>query len=520
MQKSFRLLCSIFVFVVSPFFLWASVEPEKDITFDLSSPQNTLLTFDYFTKGENYSPKTASKTLNAKGYSEKEREVLVVRLRQIIDGMGLVVDYETVPNDRKFLDSSSNRYRYVPFKEVQAIYLERLPDGRWLFSEKTVQAITRLHKQVYPLGLDKILEILPKSSKKIIGLAAWQYLALTVMAIVAWLGFRFFLWFVRIILVRSARKMGAIYSVKAIIRKAVYPLGLLFITTLLYLFLPVLQLPPTLLFYLLLTIRVAIPVFIGTSLYYFTDLLSLYLAKQAEKTTNRFDDNAVPLIRRSIKFTIVLICFFFVLSALGVNIAALLTGLSIGGLALALAAQDTIKNLFGSLMIFLDQPFKIGDWIVSEKIDGEVEEIGFRSTRIRTFYDSIIHIPNGNLANMTIDNLGLRRYRRYRTFIHIQYNTPPEKITAFTQGIYQIIMQRADTRKDFTFVELNELGQYSLQVLLFMFFEVPDMVSEMKARAEVNLAIVQLAQELGVKFAMPTQTLHIESLPASQLRQH
>ncbi|MDH5610267.1 MAG: mechanosensitive ion channel family protein, partial [Cyclobacteriaceae bacterium] len=191
----------------------------------------------------------------------------------------------------------------------------------------------------------------------------------------------------------------------------------------------------------------------------------------------------------------------------------LLTGLSIGGLAFALAAQDTIKNFFGSLMIFIDKPFQIGDWITSGDIDGTVEEVGFRSSRVRTFRNSVMYVPNGKMADSLIDNHGLRQYRRFFTQIAITYDTPPELIDGFVEGLRKIVLSHPDTRKDYYNVFLNDLGPSSLNIMFYIFFEVPDWTAELKARHEVLLEIIRFAKQLGVHFAFPTQTLHVENFP-------
>ena len=119
----------------------------------------------------------------------------------------------------------------------------------------------------------------------------------------------------------------------------------------------------------------------------------------------------------------------------------------IGGLALAFAAQDTISNIFGSAMIFIDRPCNIGDWVKVDGQDGTVEEIGFRSTRIRTFANSLLSIPNGRLASMTVDNMGLRGMRRYSTTLGLQYDTPPDKMEKFVEGVRKIVWEHPKTVK-------------------------------------------------------------------------
>jgi MscS family membrane protein len=164
-------------------------------------------------------------------------------------------------------------------------------------------------------------------------------------------------------------------------------------------------------------------------------------------------------------------------------------------------------------MIFLDRPFQVGDWISSDGIDGTVEEVGFRSTLVRTFRNSLTSIPNGRLADHTIDNHGLRVYRRFNTHIAITYDTPPAVITTFVEGLKKIVTDHPDTRKDYFEIHLHEMGSSSLNILFYIFFQVPTWTDELICRHQVLLQVLRLAEALGVRFAFPTQTLHMETFP-------
>ncbi|RAP29813.1 mechanosensitive ion channel family protein, partial [Candidatus Marinamargulisbacteria bacterium SCGC AG-414-C22] len=230
-----------------------------------------------------------------------------------------------------------------------------------------------------------------------------------------------------------------------------------------------------------------------------------------QKTANKFDDILVPLISRVLKLIVLVIGILSLAEILGLPLASLVAGLGIGGLAIAMAAKDTIANIFGSVTVVADRPFNIGDWVKINNVEGSVVGLGFRSTRIRTFYDSVITVPNSNLLTAVVDNLGQRNYRRYKTLLQLTYDTPPEKITAFCEGVRHIIDTQEYTRKDVYHVYLNNMSDSSLDVLLYCFFKVPDWKIELQARESLLLAIVTLAKSIGVDFAFPTRTLHIES---------
>ena len=241
----------------------------------------------------------------------------------------------------------------------------------------------------------------------------------------------------------------------------------------------------------------------------FVDLFCLYLAKKAQESENKFDDILVPLLRKSAKCFVILVGVISIGNALTLDMKGLIAGLGIGGLALALAAKDTISNLFGSLTVILDRPFQIGDWIVvNNKIEGIVEEVGLRSCRIRTFYNSLITIPNGELTNAHIDNYGSRSYRRLSTKIAIEYGTPPEKIEAFCEGIRQLIIGHPHTRKEKYQVWLNDMGASALEVMLYVFWKVPSWSQELEERHRLLMDILRLGKSLEIQFAFPTHTIH------------
>ncbi|NKN32951.1 mechanosensitive ion channel family protein [Marichromatium bheemlicum] len=198
---------------------------------------------------------------------------------------------------------------------------------------------------------------------------------------------------------------------------------------------------------------------------------------------------------------------------IGLPAYSVITGLGVGGLAVALAARETLANLFGSLAIMFDRPFRIGDWIKMGDYEGTVEDIGFRSTRIRTFYDSVLAVPNAYTMNATIDNMGKRDHRRVYTTIDLRYDTPPERIEAFLEGIKGVIRANPATRKDGFHVVVSDLGAHGITVMLYFFLTVPDWATELVERQRVLLEVVRLADRLGVGFAFPTQTLEIDATP-------
>ena len=243
------------------------------------------------------------------------------------------------------------------------------------------------------------------------------------------------------------------------------------------------------------------------------DILTDVLGRRAEETESRFDDQLVPLLNTALKGLTVLIGALFVLGNLGVNVTSLLAGLGLGGLAVALAAQDTFKNLLGGVTIFADRPFQVGDWVVLGNIEGTVEHVGFRSSRVRTFYNSVVTVPNARIVDTHVDNMGLRQWRRYKTTLGLAYHSTPDQVQAFVEGVRALIRANPGMRKDYYIVEFHGFAANSLDVLVYCFIDAPNWNDELRTRHVLNLDIMRLAEDLGIEFAFPTQTLHVASTP-------
>lgn len=249
---------------------------------------------------------------------------------------------------------------------------------------------------------------------------------------------------------------------------------------------------------------------VGWFLFNLVEVIDAGLRRLSERTESKLDDQLVPLVRKSLRlFLVVIFTLFVAQNVFGLDITGWLAGLGIAGLAVSLAAQDSIKNLFGSVTVLFDKPFTVGDWIVTDGLEGTVEEVGFRSTRIRTFYNSLITLPNANLINASVDNYGRRQFRRWKTHIGVQYDTTPDQLTAFTEGIRELVRSHPYTRKDYFQVWCHEFGASSLNILIYIFHEVPDWSTELRERERLFIDIVRLADKLGVSFAFPTQTVHL-----------
>jgi MscS family membrane protein len=251
--------------------------------------------------------------------------------------------------------------------------------------------------------------------------------------------------------------------------------------------------------------------------YKFADAIGNFIQRAADKTETTLDNQLVPLARKTLKLIVVIVGTLIILQGFGFHVVSLLAGLGLGGLALALAAQDTAANVFGSITIFLDQPFQIGHVIKVGDTEGTVEEIGFRSTRLRTAYNSVVTVPNSTMAKEKIDNMGVRKMLRTRWVLGITYDTSPERLSGFIDTVQYMLHQHPKVLKDDIRVYFNNLGDFSLQILVqFFIAPVSHPREELTVQQEILLEIMKLATKLDVSFAFPTQTIQLEQ--PSQLK--
>lgn len=360
--------------------------------------------------------------------------------------------------------------------------------------------------------VERFARSLPQSFHgKLFGVEVWQYLAL-------------FLIFILALVVRKIIQAVVNSRVRHLVEEHAWvtrlvdvfasPGATLVMAIMLRVFYPQLHLPATAATVVSVAVRVLVVLSIVWAAYRLVDVLSERMMEKAEKTESKLDDQLVPLVRKSLKVFTVVAGVLFILQNLSINVGSLLAGLGIGGVAVALAAKDTIANFFGSVMIFIDRPFQIGDWVSVTGVEGIVEEVGFRSTRIRTFYNSLVTVPNAKFTEANIDNYGVREYRRAFFTLNLTYDTTAEQMQAFVEGVRAIIQANEHTRKDYYEVHMSGFGASSLDVMVYFFFKVDSWSVELRERHNVMLEIMRLAHEVGVSFAFPTQTLHVEELAA------
>ncbi|MCE3280398.1 MAG: hypothetical protein K0S44_2589 [Bacteroidetes bacterium] len=239
-----------------------------------------------------------------------------------------------------------------------------------------------------------------------------------------------------------------------------------------------------------------------------TDFFGLVLMHRASITESKTDDQLVPFVKEAIKIILVIFSVFFMLGAIfKINIASLIAGLGIGGLAIALAAKESLENLLGSFTIFLDKPFVIGDLIKINGIEGNVEKIGFRSTRIRTYEKSYVTVPNKKLVDTELDNLSLRIQRRAKFNVGLTYDTKATQLKSIIAEIQAYIEKHPHVLPNETRTRLHEFDSSSLNIMILYFVDTLEYDVYLDVREEINYKIIEIVEKHGAAFAYPTTTV-------------
>ncbi len=257
-------------------------------------------------------------------------------------------------------------------------------------------------------------------------------------------------------------------------------------------------------------LKVLLAIVLVWFLFRVVDVAMEYLEQLARRTESRLDDELVPVIRKALKMTVGVLCALWTVQLLGYKVSTLIAGLGIGGLAVALALQDTLGNFFGSVVIFLDRPYTVGDWIKVGETEGIVEQIGFRSTRLRTWPASQVSIPNKTMANAIIDNWSKMPKRRVMQTVGVTYETSAEEMEQAVAAIRQIVENDEGVDKEFIVIRFTDFGGSSLDILLYYYTIGVSLAEHLETKERINLAVMRALSRMGLSIAFPTQTVYFE----------
>jgi len=238
------------------------------------------------------------------------------------------------------------------------------------------------------------------------------------------------------------------------------------------------------------------------------DGLGNYLKPQVEDTGTKLDDAIMPAIQTAAKVFIIIVAALWLVDNLGYNVKTILAGLGIGGLALALAGQETLSNWFGAITIFADRPFAAGDRVQMAGFDGMIEQVGLRSTRLRTLEGTLVTIPNSTVADSEINNISRWPGRRVYTTIGVTYSAGPGGMQKALEIVREVLAENDGVREDFI-VNFEEFGDSSLDIRVLYWTKTVDYAEFLSIREEVNLEIMRRFAAEGIEIAFPTQTVHL-----------
>ncbi len=497
--------------ITNPSPVQTSTVDSEQIPPYLATPRSTLTTFmeSMAQAGpfnlEKYSKARSTMDLSniPVGVRDVQGNLLADELYKILKAAKL--PYNKVPDSP---DPGTDQILLYRQPSGDSIILVRRPSGGWQFSADTISAVPRMYEVLTHKGKISGMVIPESLQKKFLGLQLWQWLGILALPLISWLFGRLVVICLRPFLKKGLKSFNITLKEeqqKSLLR----PVGW-FTSSLAWWFsLPILRLPLGLLYILVIIAKIVAAGAAVLASYRLSDTTALYFSMLTSKTQTKFDDMLIPLASRTVKLFITAIAVLFVAQNLNLNVWSLFAGFSVLGAMVALAGKDMVSNLFGSLTVILDRPFHVGDWVAISGVEGTVEDVGFRSTRIRTSYDSVISLPNHLLLTACIDNYGARTYRRYSKKLNIRFDTPTDKIEAFCEGIRELIRSHQYTRKDYFQVYVNDITDFGYQILLYVFWKCPDWSTELQERHRLLVDIHRLAGSLGIEFATPTNMVNL-----------
>ncbi|MEQ6378293.1 mechanosensitive ion channel family protein [Bacillaceae bacterium S4-13-56] len=237
---------------------------------------------------------------------------------------------------------------------------------------------------------------------------------------------------------------------------------------------------------------------------------SLFFSKLNEELNIEIDQILIPFLSKAIRFVIIAIALSVIAQEFNYDVNGFVAGLGLGGLAFALAAKDALGNLFGGIVIITEKPFGSGDWISTPSVEGTVEDITFRSTRVRTFAQAIVTVPNATLANEPITNWSQMGKRQITFNLGVTYDTPKDKLEKVVQQIRELLKGHEDIHPETIFVTFNTYNNSSLDIFLYFFTKTTNWGEFLLVKENINFAIMEILEKEGVSVAFPSRTVYLQ----------
>ncbi|GAA0450900.1 mechanosensitive ion channel family protein [Alkalibacillus silvisoli] len=258
-------------------------------------------------------------------------------------------------------------------------------------------------------------------------------------------------------------------------------------------------------------IRSSVILVITWGLFNLASSSSLLLMKVSDKVNLEIDQILIPFISKAIRFIVIAISLSIIAQEFGYDVSGFVAGLGLGGLAFALAAQEVIKNLFGGIVIITEKPFTMEDWIETPSIEGVVEDITFRSTRVRTFSESLVTIPNSTLSNEPITNWSEMGKRRIFFNLGVEYTTPRDKLETVVNRVRDLLENHEEVHPETIFVNFDKYNDSSLDIMLYFFTKTTVWDEYLEVKEDINFKIMDILKEEEVSIAFPSRTLYLDA---------
>jgi len=501
---------------------------------ELKTPRATMRTFLEEYKRWNHGGKEhVEATLDLSGVPGPMRKsmlpLLATYLKQTIDRVGFVV-WQQIPDD----PGRTIPYFYFQHPRGSIVIAPVRQDSvvTWKFTARTMSEIRGLYEALEDVPLASSLipdrtvapyftlnQAVRRHAPGLTGLRAgleeWQWLGIALTILLAALTAIAFDLLGRFALLRALQQADE--EVKQHVRRhLLLPLAITLAVWVAYRCLTNIGLPLTVFPLLHALAVVVMGIGLIWTFYNLAGIVQEYLHGRAKRTVSYYDELLVALIGSAFKAIVVIAGFIFLARDVGVPLSGVLAGLGVGGLAIAIAARDTLANVFGSAVILADRPFSRGDLIVVAGQEGYIMSVGLRSTQMRTKDDSVVSIPNSVLANEVINNLGRRRLRRVKARISVTYDTPPAKLEAFAEALREVMEKQPRFRGKRTSAGVHGFAESSIDLEISCYLDAPTNEIEREERHRLFLDIVRLAEEMGVEFAYPTRTVHVAEAAAGK----
>jgi MscS family membrane protein len=495
--------------------------------FDRSTPRSSLLALSAAIKDKDYERAVNFLDLrNTPFAGEKNKQVQegaeLVKQLAVVARRAMTINLEEISNEPQGvkddgLPSYRDRITTLKTRDGQVdILMQRVPRGDgvfiWKISNATVALIPKLNSEFgYGLIGEKMSQVLPNYN--IGAFELWQIVLLTGLLLIG-LIISYLITFILGKLIQKAESFN-----KQRVQKFIFgPLRLLIVV--LFIRATFDLTAPSL---VARAIFEAKTLFIIAILWVLMGVIDLVIFRLAERMKRNGQNDAVVLLKpisTTIKLVIVLLAIITWMNNLGYEVTALLAGLGVGGIAVALAAQKSLENLIGSIIIYTSQPVKVGDFCQFGDIVGTVEEIGLRATQLRTLSRTVVHVPNALFAAGTIENLTQRDKILYRTRLRLSYKDTPDQVEQVLAKIRELIEEHKFLDEENSRVRFLEFGEYAQELELFAYIKTRDFAEYLEHREDVNLKINKILESVGVELVVPTRSIALnsqaEGLPVSK----